>query len=149
MSKNSELTVSAYASAPQGQLAAKNASGRFSSRENGPNLCSEKILRGIAPESLSRRSVPHALEMHLELSGGSCIMEYDQIVILPSHAAGTEIRRSCSEQLIINLVGSLGHQRPKPFEPNVVGEVAELGEVVMLARIEHDADSHAAAIRGV
>lgn len=32
------------------------------------------------------------------------------------------------------------HERAGSFDPNVVRQVAELGEVVMLARIKHDED---------
>ena len=87
--------------------------------------------------------------MGLELSGGSCIVEHDQIVVLSSLATRIESRRSRSEQLTINFVGFHVHQRPKPFHPNVVGKVAELAEIKMLARIEDNADDHSAAVRVV
>jgi len=57
------------------------------------------------------RRVPHALKVRLELSGGLCVANYDQIVVLSSLATQTEIRRSGSEQLTINLVRLQMHER--------------------------------------
>ena len=96
-----------------------------------------------------QRCVPHALEMRFELSGGLCVANYDQIVVLSSLATQTETRRSGSEQFTINLIRYQVHERAKSFDPNVVGKIAEPGEVVMPARIEHDVDGHAATIRVV
>jgi len=39
------------------------------------------------------------------------------------------------------------HERGGSFDPNVVRQVAELGEVVMLARIKHDEDDDATSVR--
>ena len=66
------------------------------------NLSCIRGAESFRPQSLCRRlkfdhrlrGVPHALKMGLELSGGSCIMEHDQIVVLSSLATRIESRRS-------------------------------------------------------
>ncbi len=37
------------------------------------------------------------------------------------------------------------HERAAALDPNVFGEVAELDEVIALARVKHDPNNHSAA----
>ena len=55
-------------------------------------------------------------------------------------ATCTEIRRARAQNIPVNLISLQMHKRAAALDPDVVGQVAELHEVMALARVEDDPD---------
>ena len=92
------------------------------------------------------RRLPHGLKMRFELFDGTRIADDDKIVVLLAFAARAEIRGACVHEHTVYREGLQVHERPTALDPDVVGKVAELDEVVALARVQDDPDYDATVI---
>ena len=86
------------------------------------------------------RGVPHALEMRVELRRGTGVADDDEIVVLTAFAALCEVRGARPQQHAVDRVGFQVHEWPAALDAYIVRERVELREVMVLARIEHNAD---------
>ncbi len=76
------------------------------------------------------RRVPHALKVRVELRGGVGVADHDQVVVLFVLAARAEVRRARPQNLPVDRVSLLVHDRAAALDPHIVGEIAEVDEIL-------------------
>ena len=92
------------------------------------------------------RGIPHALEMRLELRYRASVADYNKVVVLRVLAARAEVSCAGPQSLPVDRVSLQVHERPAALDSHVVGQVAELDEVVPLAWIKNNPDNDAAVV---
>jgi hypothetical protein len=112
----------------------------------GCMYCGSKALMADPNSVIGWSPVPHALKVRFEFRGGARVTYDDQVVFLRVLAARAEVRRARAQDLAVDLVSLQVHERAAALDPDVVGEVAELDEVMALARVEDDPDRDPTAL---
>ena len=109
-----------------------------------PAPVGSSIRVAVSSPTLGQPIPPETVLRRVELCSGAKIADDDQVVVLRVLAARAEVRRARAQKSAVNLLSLEVHERTAALDPDVVGEVAELDEVMTLARVENDSNVDAA-----